>query len=114
LPIQALSGGVSLHSTFALDSLELAARYFELGPPVWGGQWQKRSAAACGAIARRAAAQASIDGLKQAKDNRYAFCLQGKAFTKTRHRPAATLTETMPQYAARARCDMVYAAGEWA
>jgi hypothetical protein len=29
LPVQALSGGVSLRSPFALDSLELAARYYD-------------------------------------------------------------------------------------
>jgi hypothetical protein len=65
------SRDVSLRSTSALDSLELTARNFDME-------------AACLGLSRVQTERSGValDGRKQAKDNRLAFCVQGTAFTK--------------------------------
>jgi hypothetical protein len=69
LPVQALSGDVLLRATFALDSLELAARYFEMRAAcLWRVSLRSLSfgsTGACGAIAQRATAQRPQTGKRQ-------------------------------------------------
>jgi hypothetical protein len=82
LSVQALSGGVPLRSTFALDSLEPAARCYEKKAACLG-RFSLRSLSfgstgACGAIAQRATAQRPQAG----KTQLLVIFGEGRAITK--------------------------------